>query len=132
MGRPLKKQYMGEYRRAANLPPQPGPAILATAWFPSLNAAGLAYISKQEATSTYVLRSISNSAVISGPCYLVNGAVTAPGQANIIVSPSGSSNVYAQVIKENTVTVFNGQEYSWTVYPNPLPDNTWAYIDSQS
>jgi len=131
MGRPLNKKYMREYIAGPNLPPQPGPGILATAWFPSQNAAGLAYISKQEATSEYYFRSISNAAVTSGLCTLVNGAVTAPGQANIIVSPNGGSNVYAQVIKENTVTVFGGQEYSWTIQPNPLYDVTWAYINSR-
>lgn len=122
---------MGEYVAGANLPAQPGPAILATAWFPSTSSAGLAYIDKQSATSTYEFRSISNAAVISGPCQLVNGAVTAPGQANIIVTPNGGSNVYAQVIKENTVTVFSGQEYTWTIKPNPLYDVTWAYINSR-
>ena len=131
MGRPLNKKYMGEYVAGANLPPQPGPAILATAWFPSQNAAGLAYISKQENTTEYYFRSISNAAVLSGPCTLVNGTVTTPGKANIIVSPNGGSNVYAQVIKENTVTVFGGQEYSWTIKPNPLYDVTWAYINSR-
>jgi hypothetical protein len=131
MGRPLNKKYMGEYIAGANLPPQPGPAILATAWFPTQNAAGLAYIDKQDNTTSYTFRSISNSAVTSGPCTLVNGAVAAAGQANVIVSPNGSSNVYAQVIKENTVTVFGGQEYSWTIYPNTLYDVTWAYINSR-
>jgi len=131
MGRPLNKKYMGEYIAGANLPPQPGPAILATAWFPTQNAAGLAFIDKQDNTNSYTFRSITDATVISGPCMLVNGAVTAPGQANVIVSPNGSSNVYAQVIKENTVTVFGGQEYSWTIYPNALYDVTWAYINSR-
>lgn len=107
MGRPINKRFIGNTGAT-------GQQIAATAWLPGQGAPYTdAYITKQTGTGRYIMR--ANAGVASGQVSLVNGALTAAGQANITVTPYGGGAVeYAAVIFDNTVRTFtNNRTYDW-------------------
>jgi len=89
MGRPIKKAYIGNALTS-------GQQITATAWVPGDTQARTdGYIVSQKGTGKYIMA--ANAATVSGLVSLTNGALTAPGQANIVVSPWGSHGSGATV-----------------------------------
>ncbi len=92
MGRPIKKAFMGNTTTG-------GEQIQGYAWTAGDSAARESYIVKQKSTSSYVMASINGTGVPGGgQVYLVNGAVTAAGQGNILVEPYGFSGVGATAV----------------------------------
>jgi len=89
MGRPIKKSKIGN-------PTASGNQITATAIIPG-NAQVFtdAYIVSQKGTGKYIMASPSTTA--SDLVSLVNGAVSAPGQANVLVTPWGAHGSGATV-----------------------------------
>lgn len=114
MGRPINKKYIGNTS-------QSGQQFQATAFFGGDNATRTAYIAKQTATNTYNMVSVDGQ--YSGSVQLVNGGVSLlPGQANISVTPYGSSGSGATVTANlgiNTATVAVGGTGSQTTYYAP-------------
>jgi hypothetical protein len=89
MGRPIKKNYIGN-------PSATGKQITATAFIPGdTQVRSNAYIVRQKGTGKYIMASPSTPAV--DLVTLVNGTVTAPGQANILITPWGASGSGATV-----------------------------------
>lgn len=83
MGRPINKRYIGDTALS-------GQQIQATAHFGGEPAAATSWISKQVATNTYEMVAEDGSAM--GRVQLAQGGVAlAPGQANVTVTPYGSS-----------------------------------------
>ncbi len=83
MGRPINKRYIGNTS-------QSGQQIQATAYFGGAVGPVTAWINKQVATNTYEMTAEDGSA--SGRVQLVQGGVALnPGEANIVVTPYGSS-----------------------------------------
>lgn len=92
MGRPIKKAFMGNTTTG-------GEQIQGYAWTAGDSQARESYIVKQKATSSYVMASIDGSGVPGGgQVYLVNGAVTAAGQGNILVEPFGFGGAGATAV----------------------------------
>lgn len=90
MGRPINKKYIGNTS-------QSGQQLQATAYIPGTAKTTTAYIVKQTATNTYNMANVSGSE--SGSAQLVNGGVSLqPGQANITVTPYGSSGSGATAV----------------------------------
>ena len=82
MGRPIKKKYIGNNAVS-------GQQIAASAWVPGDSQVRTdAYISKQVGTGKYIM--YANGAANHGEVSLVNGTISAPGQANVVVMPWGS------------------------------------------
>ena len=76
-----------------------GEQIQGYAWTAGDSEARESYLVKQKSTSSYVMASIDGSGVPGGgQVYLVNGAVTAAGQGNILVEPYGFSGVGATAV----------------------------------
>lgn len=85
MGRPLKSVYFGNTSTG-------GQQIEGYAWTAGDSQARLSHIVKQKTTNSYVMQSNDGTGVPGGgQVYLVNGAVTAAGQGNIMVLPYGDS-----------------------------------------
>jgi len=83
MGRPLKKQYFGNVTAS-------GQAIIGNAWTQGDTVARPSWIVKQLTSSSYQWLSVNGQGPATpGQCYLVNGPITGPGQANIAVYPYG-------------------------------------------
>ena len=83
MGRPLKKQYFGNVTTS-------GQAIIGNAWINGDTVARPSWIVKQLTSSSYQWLSVDGQGPATpGQCYLVNGPITGPGQANIAVYPFG-------------------------------------------
>lgn len=83
MGRPINKNYTGNTTGS-------GQQIAATAYFPGDSQTRASYISRQVATNTYNMAAANGTA--SGRVQLVDGGVAlTPGQANITVTPYGST-----------------------------------------
>jgi hypothetical protein len=115
MGRPIKTAFMGNTTTG-------GEQIQGYAWTAGDSAARESYIVKQKATSSYVMASINGTGVPGGgQVYLVNGAVTAAGQGNILVEPYGFSGVGA------TATANLGISGSPTVVVSGTGDTTADY-----
>jgi hypothetical protein len=92
MGRPIKKAFMGNTTTG-------GEQIQGYAWTAGDSEARESYLVKQKSTSSYVMASIDGTGVPGGgQVYLVNGAVTAAGQGNILVEPYGFSGVGATAV----------------------------------
>jgi hypothetical protein len=85
MGRPVKKEYFG------NTSIQ-GQTIRGNAWVNGDTMARPAWISRQLGTNRYFWHSVDGTAPgnLGGPCELVDGAITGPGQANIKIYATGS------------------------------------------
>lgn len=84
MGRPLKKQYFGNV--TAN-----GQTIVGNAWVAGDTVARPCWIYKQLSTDSFYWFSVDGTGPASGgQAYLVNGAITGPGQANITLYPYGA------------------------------------------
>ena len=84
MGRPLKKQYFGNITAS-------GQTVIGNAWVNGDTVARPCWISKQLTSSSYHWYSVDGTGPASGgQAYLVNGAITGPGQANIAIYPYGS------------------------------------------
>lgn len=76
-----------------------GEQIQGYAWTAGDSEARESYLVKQKSTSSYVMASIDGTGVPGGgQVYLVNGAVTAAGQGNILVEPYGFSGVGATAV----------------------------------
>ena len=83
MGRPLKKQYFGNVTLG-------GQAIIGNAWIQGDTVARPSWIVKQLTSNSYQWLSVDGQGPSTpGQCYLVNGPITGPGQANIAVYPYG-------------------------------------------
>lgn len=83
MGRPINKRFIGNVAGS-------GQQIQATAWIPGDAAPSTAYIRKQVATNTYNMVNVDG--LTSGRVQLTQGGVALnPGEANITVTPYGSS-----------------------------------------
>jgi hypothetical protein len=83
MGRPINKRYIGNTTGS-------GQQISATAYIPGSAGPSTAWLQRQVATNTYQMTNIAG--INSGRCQLVQGGVALlPGQANITVTPYGSS-----------------------------------------
>lgn len=83
MGRPINKKFIGNITGT-------GQQIVATAYIPGSAGPTTAWIQKQVATNTYLMGDAAGPD--SGRCQLVPGGVDLePGQANITVTPYGSS-----------------------------------------
>lgn len=83
MGRPINKKFIGNTTGS-------GQQIVATAYIPGSAGPTTAWLQKQVATNTYNMANVAG--VDSGRCQLVQGGVDLqPGQANITVTPYGSS-----------------------------------------
>jgi hypothetical protein len=81
MGRPLKKQYFGNVTLS-------GQAIIGNAWVNGDTVARPSWIVKQLTSTSYQWLSVDGQGPSTpGQCYLVNGPITGPGQANIAVYP---------------------------------------------
>jgi len=84
MGRPLKKQYFVNVTAS-------GQAIIGNAWVNGDTVARPCWIFKQLTSNSYYWYSVDGQGPASGgQAYLVNGAITGPGQANIAIYPYGS------------------------------------------
>lgn len=84
MGRPLKKQYFGNVTAS-------GQAIIGNAWIQGDTVARPSWIVKQLTSTSYQWLSVNGQGPSTpGQCYLVNGPITGPGQANIAVYPFGA------------------------------------------
>jgi hypothetical protein len=95
MGRPLKKQYFGNV--SAN-----GQAIIGNAWVNGDTVARPSWIYKQLSTNSYYWFSVNGQGpATGGEAYLVNGACTGPGQANIAVYPYGGEGGGATAANAN-------------------------------
>ena len=83
MGRPLKKKYFGNISTT-------GQQIIGNAWIQGDTVARPSWIVKQLTSSSYQWLSVNGQGPATpGQCYLVNGPITGPGQANIAVYPFG-------------------------------------------
>ena len=81
MGRPLKKQYFGNVTLS-------GETIIGNAWINGDTVARPSWIVKQLTSTSYQWLSVDGQGPSTpGQCYLVNGPITGPGQANIAVYP---------------------------------------------
>ena len=81
MGRPLKKKYFGNISTT-------GQQIIGNAWIQGDTVARPSWIVKQLTSSSYQWLSVDGQGPATpGQCYLVNGPITGPGQANIAVYP---------------------------------------------
>jgi hypothetical protein len=81
MGRPLKKQYFGNVTLS-------GQTIIGNAWINGDTVARPSWIVKQLTSTSYQWLSVDGQGPSTpGQCYLVNGPITGPGQANIAVYP---------------------------------------------
>jgi hypothetical protein len=85
---------MGPYTLPNAVPQSQGALIQGIAWFPDLGGPALAFMDKQVGPNTYLWRSQDDSTQLSGPCQLVPGDVTEPGQASVIVTPYGFTSGY--------------------------------------
>jgi len=94
MGRPVKKSYMGPYTLPNVVPQSQGSLIQGTAWFPDLNGTALAFLDKQVGPTSYLFRNAADYTMLSGPCELVPGDVTGPGQASVLVYPYLYTDAY--------------------------------------
>lgn len=89
MGRPIKKSKIGN-------PTASGKQITATAYIPGdTQVRNDAYIVSQKGTGKYIMASGSSTA--SDAVSLVNGTISAPGQANVVVTPWGAHGSGATV-----------------------------------
>jgi hypothetical protein len=83
MGRPLKKKYFGNINVT-------GQQIIGNAWIQGDSVARPSWIVKQLTSNSYQWLSVNGQGPATpGQCYLVNGPITGPGQANIAVYPYG-------------------------------------------
>lgn len=83
MGRPINKKFIGNITGS-------GQQIVATAYIPGSSGPATSWIKKQVATNTYLMADAAGPD--SGRCQLVpGGQALEPGQANITVTPYGSS-----------------------------------------
>ena len=91
MGRPLKKQYFGNVNSS-------GQTIIGNAWVNGDTVARPSWIYKQLGTGLYYWFSTNGKGpATGGQAYLVNGACTGPGQANIAIYPFGTEGGGATV-----------------------------------
>lgn len=83
MGRPINKRFIGNISGT-------GQQLQATAFFGGESEPKVAYINKQVATNTYEMTAVDGSA--RGRVQLTQGGVDLqPGEANVLVTPYGSS-----------------------------------------
>lgn len=108
MGRPVKKEYFG------NTTVQ-GQTIRGNAWINGDTMSRPAWISRQLGTNRYFWHSVDGTAPgnLGGPCELVDGAITGPGQANIKIYTLGSetgsgATAIANLGVETAVVVSSG------------------------
>lgn len=108
MGRPIKKQYIGNTAITGN-------QIRCYARFPGDVTGSLSYIQEQLGTGRYVAVKADGSK--EGIVTLANtdGGNLTVGQASVIVDPVNPAlpTAYAQVIYDNTVRVWDGTSYKW-------------------
>lgn len=108
MGRPIKKQYIGNTAATGN-------QIRCYARFPGDVSSSLSYLQEQLGTGRYVAVKADGSK--EGIVTLANtdSGNLIVGQASVIVDPVNPAfpTSYAQVIYDNTVRVWDGTSYKW-------------------
>lgn len=105
MGRPIKKQFLGADA-------QEGFQLLGTAWFGGdSSATNDCIVASQSGTRKYKFVERSDSTNYDY-CYLVKGAPTKAGEANILVH-TATGNESARTIYQHTVHTFEGNTYAW-------------------
>lgn len=108
MGRPIKKQYIGNTVVT-------GSQIRCFAFFPGTVASKASYLQEQLGTGKYF--AVSEDGTQQGIVTLANadGSNLIVGQASVIVDPINSAfpTAYAQVIYDNTVRTWDGTHYKW-------------------
>jgi hypothetical protein len=111
MGRPIKKQYFGNVSAS-------GQQIIGNAWINGDTVARPSWIVKQLSVNSHVWQSVDGQGPSTpGQCYLVNGPVTGPGQANISIYPfgvngSGATGEAANLAASTATVVSPGASFS--------------------
>ena len=106
MGRPLRKQNFGNTGDA-------GPQLTVRA---DLGAGEEdCWIEDQPGSRTYTVASVAGGAtpLRTGRVKLQAGAITAPGQARLVVTPFGGGTEYAKTLQQHTVKTWSGNVYDW-------------------
>jgi hypothetical protein len=108
MGRPVKKIYFGNVSLSTE-------AILGNAWVNGDTVGRPSYIYKQLTSNSYQWLAVGDTNNIGTPqqCYLVNGPLTGPGQANIAIYPygaegGGATAANANLLVASASTITNG------------------------
>lgn len=106
MGRPINKRFIGNTSISGN-------QIQASAWIPGDSGYNSAWLNAQKGTSTY--RATRYDGAYTGMVTLVDGGEgnINEGEAHIQVYPYEGGTQFARVIKDRTVTTFEGNTYSW-------------------
>lgn len=106
MGRPINKRFIGNISQSGN-------QISIWAYIPGDSGYNYAWIAAQKGTGKY--KATRTDGAYTGLVTLVDGPEgnINEGEAHIQVYPYGGGTEFARVIKDRTVTTWEGNTYAW-------------------